>query len=200
MGKEMKFEFSILYLLVATFASGQSVASVYKCTDKNGKIAYQSSPCATAEKALKIDMKTGQSIDLAVRLKQKQDELELKKQRADERLKQQAAEAKRIADTIEQSALNQQLIKDNPIQYTAFAIPPYRYDRLPELVKPFESRLPEIEKFRRIAAQKALASGGCIRVESDQLSIKSQLEQLVFSIDCSTAKSYHYNETELLQQ
>jgi len=197
----MKLVYSMSGLLVMALFSSHSFASVYKCTDKNGKTAYQSSPCAEEKTALKIDMKTGGSTNLTVRLKQQQEQqtkdIELKKQQEAEHQQQLAKEAKRIKDSIEQSAINQQLIKDNPIQYSAFAIPPYQHDKLSSLIKSFEARLPEIEKFRRLAAQKALATGNCKRVESDELSIKSQINQLVFSIDCSTAKNFQFNETEL---
>jgi len=197
----MKLVCSTSSLLVLALFSSHSIASVYKCTDTHGKTSYQSSPCAEEKTALKIDMTTGGSTNLTVRLKQQQQEqqkeLELKKQQEIEQKQQLVKEANRVKESNEQSAINQQLIKDNPIQYSAFAIPPYQHDKLSSLVKSFEARLPEIEKFRRIAAQKALATGNCKRVESDQLNIKSQINQLVFSIDCSTSKTFHFNEAEL---
>lgn len=195
----MKLVCPIMGLVAVTILSGNVYAGVYKCTDDAGKTAYQSAPCADENKALKIDVKTGGSTDLAVQLKQQAQEQELKKQQELERKKQLLKEATRIKDATEQSAINQQLIKDNTIQYSAFAIPPYRHDRLSEMVKPFASRLPEIEKFRRLASQKALATGECKRVESVQLSIQSQIKQLVFSADCSSAKTFHYKESELLK-
>ncbi len=195
----MKLIYSIGGLLVMTLGSGYSLASVYKCTDEQGKTAYQATPCAEEKKALKIDFKTGQSVDLAARMKQQQQQVEQKKQQEIERQNAITKETKRQKDAIEQSAINQQLIKNNTIQYTAFAIPPYQHDKLPEQVKPFESRLPDIEKFRRLAAQKALATGNCTRVESDQLSIRSKLDNLVFSIDCSSAKNFQFSEAELLK-
>ncbi len=195
----MKLIYSIGSLLLMTLGSGYSLASVYKCTDDQGKTAYQATPCAEEKKALKIDFKTGQSVDLAVRLKQQQQQVEQKKQQEIDRQNLIAKEAKRQKDAIEQSTINQQLIKNNTVQYTAFAIPPYQYDKLPEQVKPFEARLPEIEKFRRLAAQKALATGDCTRVESDQLSVQSKPDHLVFSIDCSSAKNFQFNETELIK-
>jgi hypothetical protein len=67
------------------------------------------------------------------------------------------------------------------------------------VVKHYETRLPEIEKFRRLAAKKALATGECVRVESDELSAKSSSEQLVFSVDCSSAKTFYFNEKELAE-
>ncbi len=183
--------------------SGHALASVYKCTDRHGKTAYQASPCAEEKTALKIDLTTGGATDLAARQKQKEQEKQLKQQKEleqkIEKEKLLAKEAKRKKDATEQSAINQQLIKDNPVQYTAFAIPPYQHDKLPPLVKKIEARLPEIEKFRRLAAQKALATGDCIRVESDELSVTSQANLLVFSVGCSTAKNFQYTETELLK-
>lgn len=201
--KDMKLVCSMLSLVALVLFSDYSFASVYKCTDKQGKTAYQATPCSNEKAALKMDLKTGGSTDLAAKLKKKKEEIELKKQQEIEQQaskeKKLAEEVKRKKDAIEQSAINQQLIKDNPVQYTAFAIPPYRHGGLPEVVKPFADRLPEIEKFRRLAAQKALATGNCRRVESDQLSATSTLEKLVFSIDCSTAKNFLYNEAELLK-
>jgi len=195
----MKPLYSSLGFLAITLFSNLSLASVYKCTDKQGKTAYQSSPCAEEKKALKIDIGTGQSVDLSVKLKQQQAEVELQKQQEIEKQQKISKELQRQKDATEQSAINQQLIKDNPIQYTAFAIPPYLHDKLSPLVKPFASRLPEIEKFRRLAAQKALSTGECHRVESDQLSIQSKIDLLVFSIDCSSAKNFLFNEKELLK-
>lgn len=195
----MKPLYSSLGFLAITLFSNLSFASVYKCTDEQGKTAYQSTPCAKEKQGLKIDINTGQSIDLSVKLKQQQAEIELKKQQEIEKQQNISKELQRQKDATEQSAINQKLIKDNPIQYTAFAIPPYLHDKLLPLVKPFASRLPEIEKFRRLAAQKALATGECHRVESDQLSIQSKIDHLVFSIDCSSAKNFVFNEKELLK-
>ncbi len=197
--KNMKAVYSIASLFAIVLLPSHSVASVYKCTDSQGKTAYQSSPCAEENNALKIDIKTGQSIDLAVKIKQHQQELELKKQQELAQQQDLIKEIKRKKDSSAQSAINQQLIKNNPVQFTAFAIPPYHHDKLPPLVKAFEARLPEIEKFRRLAAQKALATGECNRVESDQLSVQSKADKLVFSVDCSSAKNFQFNETELLK-
>lgn len=193
----MKLLYSSLSFVAITLFSSHSLASVYKCTDDQGKTTYQSSPCAEEKKAIKIDISTGQSIDLAAKRRQQHEDIELKKQQEIEKQKNRAQELKRQQDSAEQSALNQQLIKDNPVQYTAFAIPPYSHDKLPSLVQPFAARLPEIERFRRLAAQKALNTGECERVESDQLSTQSRRGQLVFSIDCSTAKNFQFSEKEL---
>ncbi|MCK5661873.1 MAG: DUF4124 domain-containing protein [Thiotrichaceae bacterium] len=193
----MKSVQPLVAILATTLFSGSILAGAYKCTDEEGNISYQSAPCAKENTAAEINMKTGGLTDLSIEQKKNELAQEIQNQQAAEQLKIQEQIAKRKYEAMTQSALNQQLIKDHPQQFSAFAIPPYISDKLPTLVKQYESRLPEIEKFRRLAAQKALASGECLRVESDQLSSKSTTKQLVFSIDCSSAKSFHFNETEL---
>lgn len=198
----MKILQYFLPIVTMMLFSNPLLAGVYKCTDNEGKTEYQSSPCSAEKKAATIDIQTGGVTNLsqAKEEQQKQNELDLalKKQQEIELQQKLELEAMRKKDTKEQSELNQQLIKDNPIQFSAFAIPPYNPDKLPDLVKSFQSRLPEIEKFRRLAAQKALATGECKRVESDQLSIKSKLDQLVFSVDCSSTKTFIFSESELI--
>ena len=120
----MKLVRSVMSLLVIALFSSNALSGVYKCTDDQGKTAYQSAPCAEENKALKIDVKTGGSTDLTVQLRLQEQEQELKKQQEIERQKQQAKEAERIKAATEQSEINQQLIKDNTIQYSAFSIPP----------------------------------------------------------------------------
>ena len=194
---EMKSAQIIAIIVATALYSGHCLAAVFKCTDEWGKTSYQSDPCAKEKKAIEMDIKTGKQTDLADEEKKQALEVELKKQQ--ELIEQQLAEmeGKRKVDAAEQSAQNQQLIKNNPIQYSAYAIPPYLSGKLSELVKKYENRLPEIEKFRRLAAFKALATGECERVEADNLSKKSKSNLLVFSVDCSSAKRFYFNETEL---
>lgn len=179
------------------FFSGSLLAGVYRCSDGQGNTSYQSKPCAKTNRGVEINVKTGGTTDLSLKQKKKERENELKKQKETTKQNLIELEAKRKKEAAEQSALNQQLIKDNPIQYSPFAIPPYRADRMSSIVKLYETRLPEIEKLRRFAAKKALATGKCIRVESDELSEKSSVEQMVFSVDCSSAKTFYFNEKEL---
>lgn len=195
----MKVVQSVVVMLATSLFSGASFSGVYKCTDDQGNTAYQSSPCAQEKNALEIDIKTGGLTDLSLQLKQKKQEQEEQKQQEAEEKAKIEREAKRKIDLAEQSKINQQLIKNNPIQYTAFAIPPYTAENLPTLVKQYEERLPEIEKSRRLAAQKALSTGECKRVESADLSVKSKPKQLVFSIDCSSSKTFYFNEAELVK-
>ncbi len=195
----MKLVHAVVVILAIALFSSSAFARVYKCTDIEGGTQYQSSPCAKANKVSEINMRTGGLTDLAiVQQKQKLEDEIQKQQLADERKKIELEE-KRIKNSKKQSGLNQQLIRNNPIRFSAFAIPPYKPDELPELVKEYEARLPEIERFRRLAALKALASGDCTRVEADELSIKSKADQLVFTVDCSSAKAFQYSESDLMK-
>ncbi len=200
----MKLVQTVLIIASVTLFSNNSLAGVYKCTDNQGKTAYQAAPCVDTNEALKINVKTGGSKDLLVEKKKKELELEEESKLLEsqnlEKQKIIDLEAKRIKDSAEQTALNQQLVRINILQFSAFAIPPYAADNLPPIVKQFESRLPDIEKFRRYAAQKALATGDCKRVESDELSLKSKLDNLIITVGCSTAKTFHYDETELVKK
>jgi hypothetical protein len=190
-----------LILLFTLCLSFDSWAGVYKCTGADGRTDYQSSPCTENHKAVQINTRTGSKVDL--------NELENQQDQATEQQKQieaqKHAEEQARLDTIAErkqrakaeSELTLALIKNNPMQFSAFAIPPYDPDNLPQALKAYEARLPEIEKFRRLAAQKALATGKCQRVEADELNAKSTKEQLVFLVNCSSGAAYYFNETEL---
>ena len=195
----MKLVRLLVVLMAVSFFSTSIFAGVFKCKDENGKTAYQSAPCAEENEAHAIDVKTGGVTNLAIEKSKRAAALDLIKQQDAEKQKILKLVAIRKKDAAEQSALNQQLIKNNPKQYSAFAIPPYQTEKLTALVERYKDRLPEIEKFRRLAAQKALATGECNRVEVDELSVDSKPGQLVFSVDCSTAKTFNFNETELLK-
>ncbi len=189
----------ITLLILGSLFSVGAFAEIYKCTDTNGKTNYQSKTCDQKHKTVQINIKTGGSTStdaldqekLAVEQKNKDIKLEqeqlLKKQT---QLKQ---------DTMSESAKNQFLIKNNTEKYSAFSIPPYVPDQLSDLVKNYQSRLPDIERLRRQAAEKALASGQCTRVEASELHGKSTKKSLVFSIDCSSGKNFHFTEQELVQ-
>lgn len=189
----------ITLLILGSLFSVGAFAEIYKCTDANGKTNYQSKSCDQEHKTVQINIKTGGSTStdaldqekLAVEQKNKDIKFEqeqlLKKQT---QLKQ---------DTMSESAKNQFLIKNNPEKYSAFSIPPYVLDQLSDLVKNYQSRLPDIERLRRQAAEKALASGQCTRVEASELHGKSTKKSLVFSIDCSSGKNFHFTEQELAQ-
>ena len=195
----MKFMLLILGSLLSTHAS----AGIYKCTDANGNKEYRSSPCETGQGNVEINVKTGASTNLDDKnneqvLAQKQQEAVLEKQKLEqEQFLQKQANANREA--INESAKNQFLIKSNPEKFSAYAIPPYIPEKLPDLVKTYQSRLPEIERLRRQAAEKALASNQCIRVESVELNSKSTKDALMFLINCSSGKSFYFKEQDLIK-
>lgn len=190
-----------LVFVFALCLSFDSWAGVYKCTDASGHTDYQSSPCSEEHKAIQMNTKTGGSVDVSAQEQQQalsaeqQKQQELQKQAEEQAKLEEIAQRKRLAQA--ESELTQTLIKQNPQQFSAYAIPTYDPDKLPALLKQFESRLPDIEKFRRFAAQKALATGKCQRVEADELNLKSKQDLLVFLVNCSSGGSFYFNETEL---
>lgn len=192
-----------LLFVFAVCAPAVGWAGVFKCTDATGHTNYQSSPCTEQHKAVQMNTKTGSSIDLNALERQQAADAEQKKQQSLQEQAEQQAKLDAIAKTKQearaQSELTQALIKQNPMQFSAFAIPVYDPDKLPGQLKPFESRLPDVEKFRRLAAQKALASGECQRIEADELTAKSKLDQLTFLINCSTGKTFYFSESDLVQ-
>ncbi|QPK62042.1 DUF4124 domain-containing protein [Methylomonas sp. LL1] len=188
-------------LILALCLCFDAEAGVYKCIDASGHSYYQASPCTEADKAVQINPKTGNKVDLNQLEDQQTQEAEQKKQLEQQHQAEEQARLEAIAQrrqlTQAQSALTQALVKQNPQQFSAYAIPPYDPDKLPPVVKPFEDRLPDIEKFRRLAAQKALASGQCQRVEADELTAKSTKDMLVILVNCSSGAGLYFNEAEL---
>jgi hypothetical protein len=146
-------------------------------------------------------VKTGGSTDLNEQenqqalTQQEQEAKEALKKQEEEQAVQKLAQLKQNA--LDESAKNQFLIKNNPQKFSAFAIPPYKFDDLPPLVKTYQSKLPEIEHMRRQAAEKSLATGQCGRVESVELSEKSTADGLIILVDCSSAKKFYVSEQEL---
>lgn len=179
--------------------SAHASAGVYKCTGADGKTGYQSKPCVEGQHNVELNVKTGGSTDLNEQQKrqlEQQEQLDQDKLERD-RLKQRQALLKQAA--ADESAKNQFLIKNNPRKFSAYAIPPYQLDQLPDVVKYHQSRLPDIERFRRQAAEQALATGQCNRVEASELDAKSTQDALVFLINCSSGKSFYFTEQELTQ-
>jgi hypothetical protein len=195
----MRFTLLILGSLFSVYAS----AGIYKCTDGHDNTEYRSSPCETGFSNVEINLKAGTSTNLDDKnnqqtLAQKEQQAALEKQKLEQEqlLKKQA---KTNREAINESAKNQFLIKSNPDRFSAYAIPPYVPEKLPDLVKTHQARLPEIERLRRQGAEKALASNQCIRVESVELNSKSTKDALMFLINCSSGKSFYFKEQELIK-
>jgi Domain of unknown function (DUF4124) len=193
----MKFTLLFLGLLVSMPLS----AGVYKCTDGSGKKIYRSVPCVEGQKKVELNVKTGGSTDLNAKeneqalSQQEQEAKTAQKKQEEEQAQQKLTQLKQ--NSTDESAKNQFLVKNNPQKYSAFAIPPYKYDDLTPLVKAYQNRLPDIERMRRQAAEKSVATGQCGRVESVELSDKSTADGLVILVDCSSAKKFYVSEQEL---
>ncbi|MGR9043727.1 MAG: DUF4124 domain-containing protein [Gammaproteobacteria bacterium] len=184
-------------LALAILISNPALAGVYKCIGSDGKTAYQAKPCDSGEQAVEINFKTGEAIDRKSELAKQALDLEVQKFQEKARLDLLEKKKKLLIDAKAEAEKNQMLIKNNADQFTAFAIPPYEPENLSDLVKQFEDRLPDIERMRRLAALKVLASGQCQRVEASELNVKSRRDQLIFLVNCSQGEGIYLNETEL---
>ena len=198
-GGKMKYTLIVLGCLLSSYAC--ATKNVYKCVDGSGKKNYQSSPCAVGLTNSTLNIETGSSVNLDEEQKQKELKEQEEKAKLDEQkmTKQQKLEkqANIKKEAAAESEKTQVLIKANPKKYSAFAIPPYDPDKLSDLVKNYADRLVDIERLRREAAEKALASGGCERVEAAELDTKSTKEQLTFLVNCSTGKAFYMTEQDL---
>lgn len=189
----MRFKLLALAILV----SNSSFAGVYKCIDENGKTGYQAKPCAIGENGVEISFKTGEALDKKTELARQASELEKQKQQEKAKRDLEQKRQQLIIDAKAESEKNQNLVKNYTDQFSVYAIPPYDPGNLSDLVKNFKDRLPAIERLRRLAAQKVLASGQCQRVEASELNIKSTREQLIFLVNCSSGQGIHISENEL---
>ena len=192
---------NIRLLILGACLSSNLWAGVYKCTDATGHHFYQSSPCTEDLGAVQMNPKTGSSRDVTAQEMQDAEQAERKQRQLAEEQAQREAELAAIQQRNQQAKteyeLTQSMIRQNSAQFSAYAIPFYDPEALPAIIKHYESRLVDIERFRRLAAQKALATGQCQRVEADELSPKSTHEALVFMIDCSSGVTFYFEEAEL---
>ncbi|MDT8407186.1 MAG: DUF4124 domain-containing protein [Methylococcales bacterium] len=187
-------------VILSLGVSASAHAQVYKCVNpQTGRVLYQSSPCKTDEQALIVDIDTG-----TVQEQPRYTDPELQRleqaQQQEQRAEQQRAEKARLLQRIKtENEQNERLLRSRPQSFSAQAIRAYDYDRLDEWLKPFQSRLPEIERMKRLAALKVLDAGSCQRVESTELSRTSRIDNLVFTVSCSNQPETLIMEQELNQ-
>jgi hypothetical protein len=197
--RERHYDMKKPFIFLLFCMSADVNADIYKCTDATGATSYQQKPCPKKMDSYAIDVKTGTHIAITEKKDQRlQEELERQRQAVEEQKKRQLEQQWDDGAKAEQ-VITQALIHNNPKKFSIYAIPPYRIKQLPAVVQQFKHRLPEIEKLRRLAAQKALETNQCTRVESDELSPRSKKTELVVLVDCSSGKSFYFNEAELTQ-
>ena len=78
-----------------------------------------------------------------------------------------------------------------------YAIDEYTRSQYPSLVAQYRSRLPEIHRLRRLAAEQSVDSNKCDYVENVQLSQESRVSSLKFFIDCSNGARIYLTESEI---
>ena len=105
-----------------------------------------------------------------------------------------------LAECAEQAQKNQEYLSSKKDNFSPYAIPPYQGKRYEDIVANFLPRLAEIERYRRTAAAKVLASGQCVRIEAVDLVPTSALNNLRFIVDCRNGKRIKVKEQELQQE
>jgi hypothetical protein len=81
---------------------------------------------------------------------------------------------------------------------SSYALTPYTKAQYPKTVQQYGSRLPEIEKMRRKAAEMAVDSGKCDQVQMVELSdSKSTLDHLHFWVDCRNGERIYLDEHQI---
>jgi len=79
-----------------------------------------------------------------------------------------------------------------------YVLSPYTADQYPKLFAAFGSRIDDVQRLRRAAAEKAAASPTCDRVEVVELSQeRSSLTDLNYFVDCANTTRFRFSETEL---
>ena len=193
----------IVFLVSLMVLSNFAFAGVYKCVDGNGKKVYQNKPCTDIENATEFDPVSGANnkvIDNEQLLLLEQQKIQQQQQEEQRKLQEQQQKQQQLEqDILTESQKNQEWIKSHPGKYSAFAIPPYANNKHPPFADSFAQRLPEVERYRRFAAEIALASGKCGRVESAELNLRSTSTRLVFLIDCSSSESFLLDEKQILE-
>jgi hypothetical protein len=141
------------------FSKGTSVTAFYTGTNESGMDTLSSVACTV----------NGKTLDTELALRQIQQQASAEKTKQVEKPKQ---VSRTSADKYEGK------ISD-------YALSPYTKSGYPKTVAVFGSRLPEIEKLRRKAAEISIDDGSCSGVSMAELSTsKSTLQHLQFWVDC----------------
>ena len=87
---------------------------------------------------------------------------------------------------------------DSQAEIPDYVLSPYTADQYPKLFAAFGSRIDDVQRLRRAAAEKAAASPTCDRVEVVELSQeRSSLSDLSYFVDCANTTRFRFSETEL---
>ena len=80
-----------------------------------------------------------------------------------------------------------------------YALTPYTQGQYPKLFEAFGSRISDIERFRRAAAEKVASSSTCDRIDVVEVSQeRSSLADLHFFLDCGNGTRFRFSESELV--
>lgn len=187
----------IIVIAVFSCLTVTAQAGVYKCVNDSGKTVYKSTPCSDEQSKQELNLKTGVKVDLAEKEQAEKQQHQLQKEQAQQNQQEQNKVEQIRQKAADENAKSQFLIKNHPEQFSSFAIPAYKSDNLPAFAAGLANKLPEIERLRRVAAEKALATGQCKRVEASELSEKTSENEIFIRVNCSSAKTFEFSAQQL---
>lgn len=75
---------------------------------------------------------------------------------------------------------------------------PYTPDQYPDTFREYGSRISDVERFRRLAAEKASRSEQCNEVIASEISsMQGSVQNMSFFVDCENGTRFRFNESEL---
>lgn len=78
-----------------------------------------------------------------------------------------------------------------------YVLSPYTPSDYPVVFEKYGSRIADLERFRRAAAEKAAGSPSCDKVAVAEVSDRGSINDLQFFVDCENATRFRFSETEL---
>lgn len=79
-----------------------------------------------------------------------------------------------------------------------YAITPYTPSGYPKTFAKYGNRMPELESFRRKAAEKAASNETCDRVELAEISDQGTYSNMQFFVDCANETRFRFSESDLM--
>lgn len=78
-----------------------------------------------------------------------------------------------------------------------YVLTPYTRDSWPKTFEKYGDRMPELEKYRRLAAEATARNPECDKVISSDISDEGSYASMQFFVDCENMKRFRFSEAEL---
>lgn len=80
-----------------------------------------------------------------------------------------------------------------------YVLSPYTEESYPKTFAKYGNRMPELERFRKLAAEIAATNPECDKVIASEVSDRGTYSDMQFFVDCENMKRYRFSESELAQ-